>query len=313
MEPSPPVPADDSPDSPKRAVVKSSPHARAADPAKYRIMDAVLFPCAGHGNACVLCTTAGKTGRNGRTAAVGATILWLTCPLINHFVARVEYHGGIRAATACLEGCAPATERHVASHAAYEARARELLTPEQLEFFRSHFVQPADPALVKYGNAAVRHPPDLKCLHAQVAQSLGGAPNPLGGAVVNFILLCHALMTAACQGGDDEKEGEPKPAEAAALLTKAQVTAAIQSGELFQSFLTETLAGGKDADCEAVSVPIEVCDGDGAKRPVAVPHVWLDNVDDWKALSPDLCDRSLALTIFLDGKRPSIKRKNRVN
>ncbi|KEG10636.1 hypothetical protein DQ04_03481060 [Trypanosoma grayi] len=168
---------------------KPSAFEAAADQASYRVADVQLASCRQHGGAAVLCSTAGKTGRNGRSAAVGATLFWLTCPYLNTMVARLERHGAVGALQKLVDNNANVAAQHVASHRHYEERARALLSAERWEFFSSHFTSGSESqGNRKYGNAAVSHAKDLKCLHALVAQSLCGAPNVIGDAILFYML-----------------------------------------------------------------------------------------------------------------------------
>ncbi len=166
------------------------------DPAKYRQPDDHIASCR-HGPCTVSCVTSGKAGRNGRTAVVGATIFWLQCPSINNILARFERHGAVKMLQQRLVDDPPLRQLHVASHKAYESRVRVILpTDEQRTFFFEQFVHPADPSKRKFGNAGVAHDDDMKCLHALAAQALGGAPNPIGAAVLLYVADLHTKVNA---------------------------------------------------------------------------------------------------------------------
>ena len=166
------------------------------DPSKYRQPDDHVASCQ-HGPCVVSCVTSGKAGRNGRTAAVGATIFWLQCPSLNNILARFERHGAIRMLQQRLSEDAALLASHVASHLVYESRVRSILpTEEQRAFFFDQFVQPTDASKRKFGNAGVSHAEDMKCLHALAAQSLGGAPNPIGTAVLLYVADLHAKLNS---------------------------------------------------------------------------------------------------------------------
>lgn len=288
---------------------KSSAYAEAADPTKYRAKDAALFSCAAHGDAAVLCTTAGKNGRNGRTAAVGATVLWLTCPYINHTVARMERCNGVQVATRCFREHETLRQRHIRSHAVYLERVKELLDAPQWCFFHTHFAEPADEGSKKFGNAAVCHEGDLKCLHALVAQTLGGAPNPLGDAAVNYMLFCHHLVSAAHSWGANSEDGAAPP-------PRQRLVELIHSEDLFYSFLAQTVAVGNDKDGAQVEVcvaPPNTAGADARDTPWKVSVAWTSDVGRLQALAPDLCQRCMELIAFLDGKPPTARRKRRIN
>lgn len=175
------------------------------NPEKYRVPDDSYAPC-GHGHSVAMCSTAGKVGRNGRSAAIGATLFWLTCPSLNNLVARFERHGIIALLTSRFATDKDLLERHVASHALYTKLAEERLPEDQAKFFFDQFVKNADLSKRKFGNAAVGHPEDLKCMHALVAQSLAGAFNPLGNLCLHYILRLQNLLDhAMCSVQEEDK------------------------------------------------------------------------------------------------------------
>jgi uncharacterized protein len=105
---------------------------------------------------------------------------------------------------------------HVASHAAYERLAMNSLDETQREFFKSHFMEPEDVSKRKFGNAAVGHEDDLKCMHALVAQSICGASNPLGNLCLHYILhLKSEVDTLLSEEADNAQGLEAAPAAAA--------------------------------------------------------------------------------------------------
>lgn len=276
---------------PIRVGAKRSAYAEAANPALYRVADAPLFRCVQHGSAAVLCSTAGKTGRNGRTAAIGATVLWLTCPHLNNMVARLERYGAVQIVADCLATNPSVMAAHVSSHTVYQDRVKSLLSAEQWAFFESHFVRPADPLQRKFGNAGVSHAGDIKCLHALLAQTLGGAVNPVGLAVLNYLLFLSVLIRAV------------SPTDESAL--RAQ----INSRELFAKFLRFTLVRGIVEVPEAVAIAVSL-------RPDAelvVTHHWMADYGAIQGLKPDVCERSLEVFVFLEGKPPRASQKNRLN
>ncbi|ORC93783.1 uncharacterized protein TM35_000016600 [Trypanosoma theileri] len=195
---------------------RPSPFEEAAEQKSYRVADVQLAHCTQHNSAAVLCSTAGKIGRNGRSAAVGATLFWLTCPYLNTIVARFERHGAVSLLQKLLDENKVVAAKHVSSHTDYEKRAQALLSAERWAFFDSHFVSAGESTQGrKYGNAAVSHATDLKCLHALVAQSLCGASNIIGDAIIQYILLLSekvktfekTLLTLDSQTNDDDHDG----------------------------------------------------------------------------------------------------------
>lgn len=286
--------------------LKRNPYAEAADPERYRVADAPLFACAEHREACVLCTTAGKNGRNGRTAAVGATLFWLTCPHLNALIARLEGHRCVQAIAEAMKQHSALMACHVQSHEVYAARARALLSDAQWAFFDQHFLSDDNAALHKYGNAAVSHAVDMKCLHALAAQTLAGAANPIGSLVLNYVLFLYQLTCVA------EEEGEEK---------RWTLRAALDRLELFESFTEsfvlcilqrsegETESSAKLV-CEAtLTVPLPDPHG---KETSEVTYEWQADAA-LSSLSPDICARALRVRVFLEGKPPRRHKKHRIN
>lgn len=285
---------------------KQNVYAEAADPTRYRVADAPLFTCAEHGEACVLCVTAGKNGRNGRTAAVGATLFWLTCPHLNAIIARLEGHRGVPTVTAAMARHAPLRAWHVQSHDVYARRAEELLSDEQWGFFEAHFLSSSEPLLHKYGNAAVSHAEDMKCLHALVAQTLAGAANPIGSVVLNYVLFLHQLIHAWVR--------EPEAAEDA---TRQAMRTALDSAALFETFMDATVravASRGLADWrELGGAELQVLHPEGTLGDAAATlYVWCADAQ-LSSCSPDLCACSLAVLTTLEGKPPRRHKKHRIN
>lgn len=164
---------------------------------RYRVSDSCRASCC-HGPAAVMCAASGKVGRNGRVAAIGATQFWLVCPSLNNIIARFERHGVVAMLTQRLSADPALLCAHVESHKKYEALVLSLLSAEQAEFFTAHFLDCPDEAKRKFGNAGVGHEGDLKCVHALVAQSLGGASNPLGNLILKYIVALEEQVRSAC-------------------------------------------------------------------------------------------------------------------
>ncbi|KAG5468419.1 hypothetical protein LSCM1_02399 [Leishmania martiniquensis] len=288
---------------------KHNPYAEAADPTRYRVADATLFTCAEHGGACVLCITAGKNGRNGRTAAVGATLFWLTCPNLNAIIARLEGHRCIQEVTKAISQHACLCHWHVQSHDEYTSRAKELLSPAQWSFFEAHFLAQGQPFLRKYGNAAVSHAADMKCLHALVAQTLAGVANPVGSIAVNFILLQHQLVSEAAEMRKAEQSGE----DAKQLLLRST----LDSTAFFASFMSAFVGAVQALNCVdwrgLNDTPFEVPLPDSNLwRKAAVQYVWRSD-SQLEGLFPDLCARALTVLSALEGMPPHRRRKRRIN
>lgn len=96
----------------------------------HRQTDAVLFPCATHGKAAVLCVRAGKIGRQRHQAAIGATVFWLTCPSLNNALAHLEQGGVVQVLNRLLTSSSTLAAAHSASHAVFTACVETLLTRE---------------------------------------------------------------------------------------------------------------------------------------------------------------------------------------
>ncbi|CAJ1992733.1 Protein of unknown function (DUF501) [Leishmania donovani] len=288
---------------------KYNAYAEAADPDRYRVADALLFTCAEHGKACVLCVTAGKNGRNGRTAAVGATIFWLTCPNLNAIIARFEGHRCVRAVSAAMAQQPCLCDWHVQSHDVYASRARELLSPAQWCFFEAHFLSDDQPSLHKYGNAAVSHAAGMKCLHALVAQTLAGVANPVGSVVVNYILLQHQLVREAAEMGNTEQHGVEE--------RRLSMKATLDSTRLFSDFMTAFVRAASERACEGwhglrnVSFEVPLPEGNMWGK-TAVQYMWRAD-SQLAALCPDLCARALTVLVALEGQLRHRHKKHRIN
>lgn len=320
-------------DTERMADNKKNAYAEAADPTRYRIPDAPVSSCAAHGSSAVLCTTAGKNGRNGRTAAVGATVFWLTCPNLNALVARMERNGGVQIVAEQLRSHASLRQWHVASHDAYEARVKSVLSDVQWQFFRQHFLQQGSPKASvsppsaalptlgashslntrrKYGNAAVSHAEDMKCLHALVGQSLGGAPNPIGSLVLNYIHYLHSCIPVSFPRNSSDEAGvlvddvawppRRRAMDDAARLT-AFITAFVEAAEMAggswdsmgrQQLRIRYPTGAPDDPCS--SHCYEWCDGTALLN-----------------CSPDLCQESAEVLLFLEGHPLRRSKKHRIN
>ncbi|CCW60763.1 unnamed protein product [Phytomonas sp. EM1] len=224
---------------------------------------------------------------------MGATVFWITCPHLNNVIARIERNGGIQQVARVLSEDAAAMAAHVASHARYVERVKELLSAPQWEFFVSHFVEPGEGLSGRrFGNAAVSHAGDVKCLHAWVAQVLGRAANPIGEGVINFILFLHRLMSECSKGVTRNDD-------------KAAVKMCMNSPTLFYDFLTQAFSQHPNSERE-----IEFMIENERKK---VPYSWISDCDALEVLKPDLCQRCLDVFLFLEGRSPRISSKRRLN
>ena len=167
------------------------------------------------------CPYAGKPGRprpenqhNKKVdkAILGATVMWLVSAPLNSLISRLErttiirHLGPMLPRRADKEVIFPDTDHSFPanlarsinkSHTIFLERLSDLFKADgkdhEFEEYKACFVtSPVE--LRKYGNAGVCHPTDLKCLHALVGQTLGGAPNPLGDATVRLIFALHEVL-----------------------------------------------------------------------------------------------------------------------
>ena len=213
----------------EQSLLKPDEYAAAADQQKYRAADQILATCSVHGVAAVACVNAGKRGRKGRTAAIGATVFWLTCPHLNNLIARWERCGAVSKLSDTLRTHSALLEAHVASHEVYESRVLSLLPEGQRQFFKEHYID-CSPDKRKFGNAAVRHSEDVKCLHALVAQAMCGSPNPLGDALLAYIHGVHLHVSELTSTEDGT---------AAKLHCHTSIRAVVDDMDSLQTFVGE--------------------------------------------------------------------------
>ncbi|CAD2214829.1 hypothetical protein AGDE_11902 [Angomonas deanei] len=270
----------------------------------------------------VLCSTAGKNGRGQSSAAIGATVFWLTCPNVNNLIGRLEHHGAVRRLQEAIDGHDTLRQFHITSHAVYEQRVKELISAEQWAFFDQHFVHPEDKEKAKYGNAAVSHDRDMKCLHALAAQSLCGAANPCGTWVINYILFLAEFLPPRIQKYTTEDATTTDTLTEVHLCDPTYYTlpeeverrACMDSTELLslflEQFIQETATNGR---FEKITLNI------------SLPATWrhLRKEKPYRVLSVqeiaelpatrDLCSISFHLIVYLIGKVPKGYKKNRLN
>lgn len=94
---------------------------------EHRQTAAVLFQCRAHGNAGVMCVTAGKVGRQRHQAALGATIFWCTCPSLNNALAHLEQSRAVQTINHFLSLYPSVAAGHCASHSLFETHVEKLL------------------------------------------------------------------------------------------------------------------------------------------------------------------------------------------
>eukprot|EP00758_Cryptobia_borreli_P006519 Tbor_TRINITY_DN5169_c0_g1::TRINITY_DN5169_c0_g1_i2::g.26050::m.26050/K09009/K09009; uncharacterized protein len=144
----------------------------------------------------VYCPFAGKPGRprasnnhnkDVANSIMGATVMWLVCPYINAMIGRMEGIGLVRRMHDMLLSNTHLSALHVASHGIFEKYVCETLMKDESMslMYRRNFID-VDDSKRKYGNAGVCHATDMKCYHALVAQTLGGADNPVGSSLVLY-------------------------------------------------------------------------------------------------------------------------------
>lgn len=276
--------------------LSSSPYTEVADPKKYRQPDATLFSCIAHQQAAVMCATAGKIGRNGRQAAAGATVFWCTCPSINKLIARIERNGGVQQVVAAFQADPALLRAQCESHITFESRVKELLESSSgplWDFYDSHFINPPSDGGAegqrKFGNAAVSHAGDMKCLHALVAQELCGASNPVGLVVCNYITFLYSLLSKVTSGEE---------------LTPEQ-RSSVESSDLFRRFILT--CGASPAFGQEISMDRGPC-----FSPSDIPVVWRSK-GELQAMTPDLCEMANHIFKTLEGKESNRSKKRRVN
>ncbi|CCW66434.1 unnamed protein product [Phytomonas sp. Hart1] len=266
--------------------------ANSAASTRLRAAEAVLFPCAHHHRAVVLCTAAGKAAKKGRPAVMGGTVFWITCPHLNNVIARIERNGGVKAAAQVLSRQPTAMAKHFASHVRYTERVKTLLTAQQWDFFLAHFVEPEKGSSRLFGNAAVSHADDVKCLHAWVAQALARAANPIGEGIINLILFFHLLISDYRKGVDSDDND-------------ASLKHYMDSPIPLYDFLTQAFSQDTKSERE-----IEFTIGNEPKR---VSYSWISDPVVLEALQIDLCQRCLDVYLFLEGRSPRVSSKRRLN
>lgn len=107
------------------------------------------------------------------------TRYWLTCPLAQRRISRLEERGGVRAAQAAANEDEQFARALADAHARY-ARERDALVPPD--------------ALVKPSGGVGGATKGVKCLHAHYADLMAGNDNPVAQAIVDDVgeLRCEA-------------------------------------------------------------------------------------------------------------------------
>lgn len=128
------------------------------------------------------------------------TRYWLSCPLANRRIARLEARGGVRQAQAKIDSSAARTAAFAAVHARYAAERDAQLSPDA----------PHRPRGGVGGSSG-----GVKCLHAHYADFAAGNDNPVGRDVQEEIgeLRCDApcvkLIDGVLRRNPDWREPAP--------------------------------------------------------------------------------------------------------
>ncbi len=123
------------------------------------------------------------------------THYWLTCPLAQRRVGRIESAGGVRAMDRRVETDAAFAQAVAAAHARYAAD-RDALVPEG-----------ASPA-PSGGVAGSEH--GVKCLHAHLADTFAGNENPVGSLVVPWVEPLECSIPCVVDGERNVRWVEPR-------------------------------------------------------------------------------------------------------
>lgn len=274
-----------------------SPFQLVAEQSKYRVADATFGPCQ-HGAGGTLCSTSGKVGRNGRSAAIGATLCWLTCPQLNNIVARFERNGLMPALAARFAIDEALTAAHVSSHSAYESLALMSLEEPQRAFFKDHFIEPEDISKRKFGNAAVGHATDLKCMHALVAQSICGASNPLGNLCLHYILHLKSQVDAL---------------RATEVAASESVTESPDAAPSIKTCVTPAQDLRVCAIVDAPSGMLAYLDAVGLAHVMSPPCSTIAGSAQPAIASAECCEAATQLIIACEGHAPRTRKKHRKN
>jgi hypothetical protein len=288
------------------------PTENAADPDKFRKADEVVFSAATTGEPAVTrCIHAGKIKRHKNLSYIGPTVYWLTHGALNNIVARFERFGAVRVVEDMVQADVDGLKaRYMSSHDAYTQQVLAPLSDEARTFFVDHYSGP-DAKGRKYGNAAVGDPLTVKCLHAQVASSLAGVPNPIGCAIVRYICAMRAVLAqryegmakgrgAANQSTDGKGNSATNEAAVAAPSTSGGMPPAPSVGEGSTAVISLDVSDDFDRNFKSFVASVG-------------PAVWSFEGVDLAAPAFDVCGASMTLAVHFDGHAPSMKKKHRVN
>jgi hypothetical protein len=251
-----------------------------ADDAQRRTTDDVMFKNAAGEPAVVSCVHAGKVGKQRSAVAIGGTIFWLTDVGINNLLGRFERNGAVKMIEARMETESALLKLHEASHAVYVARVLPLLSEAQRAFFLATFVEIKERPR-KYGNAGVGEAKAVKCLHAQVASALAGAPTPVGCAVVRYMVDIAGRIQAAARAKKAAAKEDDAPGDGKA---------------------SNVVAG--DIDVDDFTNFLKFLDATG---PTAFTF------DEFDLAAADVCGSAMSVVVAVEGHEPRPRKKNRIN
>jgi len=125
------------------------------------------------------------------------TLFWLSCPFLKEEVSRLESAG-------MIAGFEKRVEEDEAFAAEYlGAHSRTALLKEKL-LEKSSVSDEQKRVIMERGIGGIRNPNKVKCLHLQLANFLGGVPNPVGREVWNLLkntqcsykrVICEELLS----------------------------------------------------------------------------------------------------------------------
>ncbi|OAA30111.1 hypothetical protein AT15_00935 [Kosmotoga arenicorallina S304] len=104
------------------------------------------------------------------------TLFWLTCPFLYKEVSRLEEKGWVKLLEEELEHSESMSREYIEAHKTTQALKKSLLADRKLENWQIE-------ALLDRGIGGIRNLMNIKCLHLQLANFLGGIDNPIGKRV----------------------------------------------------------------------------------------------------------------------------------
>jgi uncharacterized protein len=140
------------------------------------------------------------------------TRYWLSCPLAQARVGRLEAAGGVRRMDARSVADRPFGERLAAAHARYRAE-RDAAVPENAVHVPTGGVagsMPGGSAGSVAGGAAGGIAGGVKCLHAHYADHAAGNDNPVGEAVAPWVEPLDCVVPCVVDGARNPAWSEPR-------------------------------------------------------------------------------------------------------